>query len=107
MRCASGDRSEGEGFMMRFWRRVGHPVNGKDGPDPDTCEHSWRLRAVSSALPGDYVCEVCDRCGALRVHGPEEITGPATRVEDGAASYLEALAQRRSQDHGHPPQPPH
>ena len=83
-------------MKMRLWRRADHPGDGKDGPDPDTCEHTWRLRAESSALTGHYVCEVCDRCGALRIHGPEEITGPATRVEDDAATYLESLARRRS-----------
>ena len=83
---------------MRLWRRASLPDDGKDGPDPDTCEHDWRLRAESSALTGHYVCEVCAHCDALRIHGPEEITGPATRVDDGAASYLAALARRRSGD---------
>ena len=62
---------------MHLWRRAGHP---DDGPDPDTCEHTWRLRDVSLALPGPYVCEVCDRCGALRLDGPAEPTSTTTGV---------------------------
>ena len=76
---------------MHLWRRAGHPG---DGPDPDTCEHTWRLRDVSLALPGPYVCEVCDRCGALRLDGPESITGPATPVADDAAIHLASLPNR-------------
>ena len=91
---------------MRLWRRAGHkPDDGEDGPNPDTCEHNWRLRAESSTLPGHYVCEVCDRCGALRIQGPEEITGPATRVDRGADSDLESLARRLSQAHVPPSAP--
>ena len=67
---------------MRLWRRD-HRV---DGPDPDTCEHAWRLRNVSLALPGPYVCEVCDHCGALRLDGPETITGPASTLRTGPPS---------------------
>jgi hypothetical protein len=78
---------------MRLWRRGS---NSSGSPDPDTCEHSWRLRDVTVALPGPYVCEVCDRCGRLRLHGPEAITGPARHVADGAALHLDSL-ERRSQ----------
>ena len=89
--------NSGREVIMRLWRRAGHhPDKGNNGPDPDTCEHTWRLRDVSLALPGPYVCEVCDRCASLRLHGPEEITGPATRVDDGAAIHLESLARQRS-----------
>ena len=49
---------------MRLWRRAAVTSD----PDPDTCEHSWRLRDLSVALPGPYVCEVCDGCGSLRIH---------------------------------------
>ncbi len=87
---------------MRLWRRK----QATPGPDPDTCEHTWRLRDVSLALPGPYVCEVCDRCASLRLHGPEEITGPATRVEDDAAKYLESLARRPSPRQVPPPSRP-
>ena len=73
-----------------------------DGPDPDTCEHTWRLRDVSLALPGPYVCEVCDRCGALRLHGPEAISGPSSHVADGAATHLESLERRQSPRHAPP-----
>jgi len=71
-----------------------HHADTSDGPDPDTCGHAWRLRDVSVALPGPYVCEVCDCCGMLRIHGPEEITGPVTHVAVGAAIHLESLARR-------------
>jgi hypothetical protein len=92
---------------MRLWRRAEHhPDMGSDGPDPDHCEHTWRLRHESVALTGHYVCEVCDRCGTLRIHGPDEITGPATRVADGAATHLESLARRRASGQGSPPQSP-
>ena len=56
---------------MRLWRRN----HRTDEHDPDQCDHSWRLRDVSIALPGPYVCEVCDHCGILRLHGPEALTG--------------------------------
>ena len=85
---------------MRLWRRN----HRTDGPDPDRCEHSWRLRDVSIALPGPYVCEVCDHCGILRLHGPEAITGPPSHVADSTSSYLESLA-RRSPRHAAPPPP--
>ena len=84
---------------MRLWRRN----HGADGPDPDNCEHSWRLRNVSVALPGPYVCEVCDLCGALHLDGPEAITGPKTSVADGAAIHLESLTRQLSPRHVSPP----
>ena len=59
---------------MSLWRRA----NRNDGPDPDTCEHVWRVREVTSALQGGGVWRVCDRCGATRLDEPEEIAGPAT-----------------------------
>jgi hypothetical protein len=77
-----------------------------DGPDPDTCEHDWRLRDVTMALPGPYVCEVCDRCGMLHLDGPDAVTGPMTNVADGAALHLES-EQRRSQVRDFPRRPPH
>jgi hypothetical protein len=91
---------------MRLWRRADHHRDVDDGPDPDTCEHTWRLRHESVALTGHYVCEVCDRCGTLRIHGPEEITGQTTRVAEGAATHLESLARRRASGQVSPPSPP-
>ena len=90
---------------MRLWRRPNHPQGGRDGPDPDKCDHTWRLRDVSLALPGPYVCEVCDHCGRLRLHGPEAITGPATHVADDAAIHLQSLPPQSSPRPG-PPAPP-
>ena len=43
-----------------------------NGPDPDMCEHTWRVRDVSAALPGTYLCEVCDRCGAEVIARPDD-----------------------------------
>jgi hypothetical protein len=84
---------------MRLWRRP----SSDGGPDPDVCEHSWRLRDVTVALPGPYVCEVCDLCGRLRLHGPEAISGPASRVADGAALHLESLERRSTSNEASPP----
>lgn len=75
---------------MGLWQRA----ELRSDPGPDLCEHTWRLRNVSVALPGPYVCDVCDRCGALHIDGPEAITGPACNVADGATMYLESLARR-------------
>ena len=86
---------------MPFWRRK----KRADGPDPDNCEHTWRLRDVSVALPGPYACEVCDRCGALHIDGPEAISGPPSNVADAAAAHLESLARRESQRHASPSPP--
>jgi hypothetical protein len=81
---------------MRLRRRA----DGNGDPDAASCAHLWRLRNVTLALPGPYVTEVCERCGAFRLDGPEAITGPPTSVADGAALHLESLARRT------PPQPP-
>jgi hypothetical protein len=76
---------------MRLWRRA-HDQGVS--PDPTSCVHAWRLRDVSTALPGPYVCEVCDHCGALRLHGPDAITGPPSNVAESAAIHLETVARR-------------
>jgi hypothetical protein len=83
------------GIHMRLWRRAAVTSD----PDPDTCTHSWRLRDLSVALPGPYVCEVCDGCGSLRIHGPEAITGPPSNVADGAALHLESLDRQATPRH--------
>ncbi len=75
---------------MRLW----HRADIRSEPDPETCQHAWRLRDVTLALPGPYVCEVCDCCGMLRIHGPESITGPVTNVADGAVIHLASLGRR-------------
>ena len=90
-------------IIMRLWRRFGRKA-GNQGVDPSICDHAWRLRDVSLALPGPYVCEVCDRCGSLRLHGPEAITGPPTHVADDAAIHLQSLPRQSSQRQG--PLPP-
>ena len=85
---------------MRLWRKA---RNKGDSPDPADCQHAWRLRDVSTALPGPYVCDVCDHCGALRLHGPEAITGPPSNVAEGAAIHLESVARRRVPPSASPP----
>ena len=79
---------------MRLWPRADVEVDPR--PGPDFCEHSWRLRNVSFALPGLYVFDVCELCDALHLDGPESISGPPSRVADGASMYLESLARRSS-----------
>jgi hypothetical protein len=81
-----------------------HRADTSTEPDPDTCQHQWRLRDVTLALPGPYACAVCDLCGMLHLDGPEAITGPATNVADGAALHLESLEQP-SQERGTLPPP--
>ena len=76
---------------MRLWRRQGHHDDKHESPDPDKCEHVWRVRDVSVALPGPYVCEVCDVCGALHLDGPDAITGSPSNVAHAAALHLESL----------------
>lgn len=72
---------------------------GPDGPDPDSCEHSWRLRYASFALTGPYVGDVCDLCGALHIDGPEAIRGPITNVADDAEMYLASLERWKPPPH--------
>jgi len=67
---------------MRLWRRDA-------GPDPDTCEHPWRVREVPSVLRGRGARQVCDLCGAMRLEGPEEMGGQA---REQAAALMEAPA---------------
>jgi hypothetical protein len=81
---------------MRLWRMP----PAIDWPDPQSCPHAWRLRYVSFALPGPYVGDVCDLCGALHIDGPEAVKGPMSNVSEGATVYLESLERRN------PPPPP-
>jgi hypothetical protein len=73
--------------------RLRQRPDARGDPARKKCLHLWRLRNVSFALPGLYVCDVCDRCGALRIDGPEAITGPASNVADAAATHLESLGR--------------
>jgi len=75
-------RPQNEEFAMRLWRRDA-------GPDPDTCEHPWRVREVPSVLRGRGAWQVCDLCGAMRLEGPEEMGGQA---REKAAALMEAPA---------------
>jgi hypothetical protein len=67
---------------------------GHRGQDPERSQHSWRFRYASFAMPGPYVGDVCDRCGALHIDGPEAIKGPVANVAEGAAMYLESMERR-------------
>lgn len=106
---------------MRLRRRPGHELDHpQDGAERAVCtDHVWRIRDVTYALPGSYISEVCQRCGALQVDGPGDVTtlfddqvGPRgarraaafTRGED--VSELEALAARWSERDVRPPPPP-
>ena len=56
-------------------RRRGRNEQGSEdlieGPKALMCEHVWRVRDITFALPGRYVTEVCERCGALHIAGPD------------------------------------
>lgn len=62
---------------MSLRRMADHRLDdGNDRLDPGDCtQHVWRIRDVTYALPGPYVCEVCERCGALQIDGPQELAG--------------------------------
>ena len=86
-------------------RRRGRNERGSEslseGVEALSCAHAWRVRDVTFALPGRYVTEVCERCGGLRIAGPEpdgqqvstwDLDRPWRR--DGL--HLEDLERRRS-----------
>jgi hypothetical protein len=56
-------------------RRRGRNEHGSEmvGGESESCTstHVWRVRDVTFALPGKYVTEVCERCGELRIAGPD------------------------------------
>jgi len=93
-----------------------HAVDDRnEASDLGVCsQHVWRLRGVTFALPGAYVCEVCERCGAMHIDGPDEIgdlldgvhPGPhgATRPDDD--DHLDLFARRWSPRDEPPPSPP-
>jgi hypothetical protein len=102
---------------MRFgWR--GHDGPDERAPDPRACVHLWRVRDVSCDLPGAE-CSVCDRCGALRFEGADQLADrlgdhpwhvdaqwvPADSP-DQDGSYLGGLAQRWSAPRHESPSPP-
>ena len=62
---------------MRLWRR-------NDGPNPDKCEHFWRVREVPSALEGLGVWKVCDHCSAMRLDVRERTVSHSTEQAGGA-----------------------
>lgn len=105
---------------MRLRRRADHEFDhAQDRAERAVCtDHVWRIRDVTYALPGSYICEVCERCGALQVDGPGEVTsmfgelpGPrdaprrAGPSRNGDGSELEALAARWSRPDDQPPCP--
>ena len=106
---------------MRLRRRPDHDFGEhKDRAEPAACtEHAWRLRDVTFALPGSYISEVCDRCGALQIKGPGESTGmfgeqpgpgrgpqPANPSRSDDASELAVLEELWSRPDAQPPPPP-
>lgn len=106
---------------MRLRRRARQDLADRNDPaeTPSVCiEHIWRLRGITFALPGSYICEVCERCGALQIDGPSELTGmfgvlpeprhaaqfPSRASRDDDGSELETLARSWSSD-SEPPFP--
>lgn len=75
---------------MGLWQEP--PGHGEPAAEP--CQHSWRIRYATFALPGPYVGDVCDLCGAFRIDGPEAVKGPMTSVADGAEIFLHSLERR-------------
>jgi hypothetical protein len=103
---------------MSLRRMADHGLDDRNGRlELGECtEHAWRIRDVTFALPGAYVCEVCERCGALQIDGPQELAGifgeqpepfPSTRPpqrspqDDG--SQLASLVRRWSPGGASPP----
>ena len=78
-------------------RREPYEPGSDDGVDPRQCSHVWRDRAVTAVL-GDCMAQVCDRCGALHLEGadePRERHSPkhgASLSPSGGAADLETLA---------------
>ena len=102
--------------MHLSWR-TDHGVDDRnEGPDLGQCsQHVWRLRGVTFALPGAYVCEVCERCGAMHIDGPDELTDlldgvhPGLHASTGRADdgdHLDSFARRWSPRDEPPPSPP-
>lgn len=101
---------------MHLRWRTDHALDDVKRAEPGECgHHLWRIRDVTFALPGAYVCEVCERCGAMHLDGPDELTG---RLGDGAPgeggatapddpdSNLDSFARRWSPRDKSPPTPP-
>lgn len=80
-----------------------------DGVDPRQCDHVWRDRAITFALPDSCLCEVCDRCGALHIAGAEGVSGNdaapprPSPLRDAGGVGLESLARRWSRRAGGAP----
>lgn len=95
-------------------RHVGRHEHGTDIA-PEVTEprcsgnHVWRVRDITFAMPGTYVTEVCERCGALDLAGPDEFTDQRVRSWNPdrpwrrSAIHLEDLARRLAQGAGQPP----
>lgn len=43
--------------------------------DADCVEHVWVLTGATFALDGAHLEYACERCGAVMVEGPAEMTG--------------------------------
>jgi hypothetical protein len=63
--------------MRHIRRHERERAGAPEDPETSRCNHVWRDRAISYAMPGPYVTEVCERCGALHIAGPDELTGQA------------------------------
>ena len=74
-------RDRGSGGTMRHQGRHEPRVDDAiEDHDPRLCNHVWQVRSITHALPGTYVCEVCDQCGSLNIAGPDELAGHHVEV---------------------------
>jgi len=59
-------------------RHVGRHEQGTDTAREVTeprcnSDHLWRIRDITFALSGTYITEVCERCCAMHIFGPDEL----------------------------------
>ena len=57
--------------MRRRGRNEHASEISSEGVEAFRCTHVWLVRDVTFAIPGRYVTEVCERCGGLRIDGPD------------------------------------
>lgn len=79
-----------------------HEPGDDEGSDPRRCNHVWRDRAITFALPDRCASVVCDRCGTWHVAGADGLGGDDAgtprpgRRQDAGGGGLESLARRWS-----------
>ena len=94
---------QGTGTTMR--RREPYEPGSNDGVDPRGCSHVWRDRAVTAVL-GDCMAQVCDRCGALHIEGADEPSEQHSPKHGAGLSRMPArLTWSHFRDDGQPVKP--